>query len=480
MSNEFGIGGVQAGLRRMAALLPQLCGALGAGLIAGAADSGDNSTGAVVLGAYLLAGWWSARAARWRWLLPMAGLLSLAMLGLLGTIFSVIGLIALGQQVEFLPLALAAFVGWAALVLAGRVFSPSTRIRIGVIGSPRAAVRLHQELVDQEPRGFDVAATIVPDDWDFDPAALDAPYLCSLSDIGRAIDDRDLEALVVTREFPREEVDRRLFTEVVSRPVQVMELHEFHEHRFGSVPLAEIDYAWFTRLAGRHYRPLVRVVKRALDLAVAVPAALALALPVSALALLVRRDGGPARYRQERIGQGGKPFMINKLRTMTSDPHGETAWTTADDSRVTPLGRFLRRSHLDEAPQLWNVIRGDMSLVGPRPEQRSYVEELSEHIPFYTQRHLVKPGITGWAQVRVGYAGSLEGTTFKLCNDLYYVKHHTLSLDLAIGLETLRTLVADRQYVEPPATSLTMLGEGERRVVGDASPAVQVRPKAAP
>jgi lipopolysaccharide/colanic/teichoic acid biosynthesis glycosyltransferase len=121
-----------------------------------------------------------------------------------------------------------------------------------------------------------------------------------------------------------------------------------------------------------------------------------------------------------------------------------------------------------------------MSLVGPRPEQLGYVEELSEHLPFYNQRHLVKPGITGWAQVRVGYAGSLEGTAFKLCNDLYYVKHHTISLDLAIGLETLRTLVADRQYVEPPATSMTMLGEGERRVVSDPREPVPSRPKATP
>ncbi len=114
-----------------------------------------------------------------------------------------------------------------------------------------------------------------------------------------------------------------------------------------------------------------------------------------------------------------------------------------------------------------------MSLVGPRPEQGAYVDELSQLIPFYTQRHVVKPGITGWAQVRVGYAGSLEGTAFKLCNDLYYVKHHSLSLDLAILLETLRTLVADKQYVEPPSTSLTMLGEGPGRIVAapEAEPA---------
>ena len=470
MSNEFGIGGVQAGLRRMAALLPQLCGAFAAGLVAGAIETGDNSTGAVVLGAYLVAGWYSARAARWRWLLPMAGLLAYGTMAVLGTALSVIALLVIGEPPSFLPLALAAFAAWAALVITNRVFAPSTRIRIGVIGSPKAALRLHDELDREQSRGFEVAATIVPDDWSFDPSALDAPYLCALSQIGDAIDDRDLEVLVVTRDYDRSEVDRRLFAEVVARPVQVMELHEFHEHRFGSVPLAEIDYAWFTRLAGSHYKPLTRALKRGLDLAIAVPATIVLAPVVAVSAVLVKRDGGPALFRQERIGQGGKPFLINKLRTMTHEPGREAVWAEAEDVRVTRVGRLLRRSHLDEAPQLWNVIKGDMSLVGPRPEQGAYVEGLSKQIPFYTQRHVVKPGITGWAQVRVGYAGSLEGTAFKLCNDLYYVKHHSISLDLAILLETLRTLVADKQYVEPPSTSLTMLGEGEGRVVSPTEP----------
>lgn len=465
MSNAFGIGGVQAGLRRMAAFLPQLCGAFAAGVVAGAVEAGDNSTGAVVLGAYLIAGWYSARAARWRWLLPMAGLLAYGIMAALGTVFSVIALLTIGEPPSFLPLALAALAAWSAQIITGRVFTPATRIRIGVIGSPQEALRLQAELSREASRGFEVGATIVPDDWDFDPAALDAPYLCSLSEIGEAIDNRDLEALVVTREFQRAEVDRRLFAEVVARPVQVMELHEFHEHRFGSVPLAEIDYAWFTRLAGSHYKPLTRVLKRTLDLAVAVPVGILLAPVVCALAVLIKRDGGPAMFRQERVGQGGRPFLINKLRTMTHEPERQAVWAEADDIRVTRTGRFLRKSHLDEAPQLWNVIVGDMSLVGPRPEQGAYVDELSRQIPFYTQRHVVKPGITGWAQVRVGYAGSLEGTAFKLCNDLYYVKHHSLSLDVAILLETFRTLVADKQYVEPPSTSLTMLGEGDGRIV---------------
>ena len=158
MSNEFGIGGVQAGLRRMAALLPQFCGAFAAGLVAGAIETGDDSTGAIVLGAYLVAGWYSARAARWRWLLPMAGLLAYGVMAVLGTVFSIIALQVMDQSTSFLPLAFAAFAAVAALIITGQVFSPSTRIRIGVIGSPNAALRLRKELDREQSRGFEVGA----------------------------------------------------------------------------------------------------------------------------------------------------------------------------------------------------------------------------------------------------------------------------------------------------------------------------------
>jgi lipopolysaccharide/colanic/teichoic acid biosynthesis glycosyltransferase len=288
-----------------------------------------------------------------------------------------------------------------------------------------------------------------------------------LSDIGRAIDERDLEILVLTQEFDHRKVAERLYREVITRPVALMELHEFHEARFGAVPLAEIDPTWFTRLAGRHHAPARRAVKRCLDVAICLPAFLVLSPIVGIFALLVRRDGGPALFRQARVGEGGTPFTILKLRTMSVAPPEQSAWTTGNDARVTRIGAFLRKSHLDEAPQLLNILRGDMSLVGPRPEQVAYVERLAKQIPFYNQRHIVKPGLTGWAQVRIGYAGSMRGTLFKVCNDLYYVKHHTLSLDLTILLETARTLLADRQFGDEPATSGTMIGSGPRAIAID-------------
>lgn len=474
MALEFGLGGFPALVRRLIAGVPQIAGAIVASLVVGSDIS--VRAGLIVLAAYLLAGYLSARAARWRWLLPLAGTLGTGAFPLLGSAGSILALALLDQPVRARPLVIAALESLIIVWLGHRVLGRHARVQIGVIGSPSEALRLRKELGKSNARDFDVAATITPDDWQLDASALQSPYLCSLSDIGRAIDERGLEMLVVTSEFPRARVDEQLYKEVITRPVQIMPLHEFHERRFGAVPLAEIDYAWFTALAGSHGHPMRVIAKRVFDLAVTVPLGIAVAPFLGIIALLVRRDGGPALFRQERIGRNGKPFLIYKFRTMDQQPDSAATWTTVDDDRITPIGRTLRKTHLDEIPQLWNVIKGEMSLVGPRPEQGTYVSQLQELIPFYGQRHIVKPGLTGWAQVRAGYAGSLEGTAVKLCNDLYYVKHHTLSLDLAIMLETVRALVADRQFGMKFATEGTMLGEGSRRVLADLAGESRLRP----
>jgi len=150
---------------------------------------------------------------------------------------------------------------------------------------------------------------------------------------------------------------------------------------------------------------------------------------------------GPVIYTQSRVGRYGKPFTIYKFRTMQHDAEkGGAQWAKSGDVRATPLGRFLRKSRLDELPQLWNILRGDMSLVGPRPERPEFVEKLRQHIPHYDMRHLVLPGLTGWAQVRFRYGASLEDSQRKLAFDLYYVRHCGLAFDLAICLRTLAAM----------------------------------------
>jgi len=160
--------------------------------------------------------------------------------------------------------------------------------------------------------------------------------------------------------------------------------------------------------------------------------------------VLISREGGaPVIYRQERVGLRGKTFHLFKFRSMqhNAEKDGKPTWAAIGDKRITKLGRFLRRSRIDELPQLINVLRGEMSFVGPRPERPMFVAMLSEKIPFYAVRHSVKPGITGWAQVRYSYGATVEESVTKLEYDLYYVKNHDVFLDLLIMLETIRVVL---------------------------------------
>ena len=151
-------------------------------------------------------------------------------------------------------------------------------------------------------------------------------------------------------------------------------------------------------------------------------------------------------YRQRRVGKDGRPFAIHKLRSMRVDAEANTGavWSTRSDPRVTPVGRVLRRSRLDELPQLWNVLRGDMSFVGPRPERPEFIDGLRKEIPFYNQRHVVRPGLTGWAQIRHEYGASVDDALQKLQFDLFYIKHMSIAFDLFIVLETVKTVLVRR------------------------------------
>jgi lipopolysaccharide/colanic/teichoic acid biosynthesis glycosyltransferase len=244
-------------------------------------------------------------------------------------------------------------------------------------------------------------------------------------------------------------------------PVRLVELSVLFEEAFGHVPTAEINAAWFQYLADPRARVSTGPLKRAIDVAGAT-LVLAVTLPLlPALILLIRRDGGPGLFTQVRIGEGGRRFRLHKLRTMSVDADASAQWASPDDPRITRIGAILRRTHLDELPQLVNVIRGEMSLVGPRPEQPAFVDRLERILPFYQRRHLMRPGITGWAQIRCGYAGSDVGSAWKLCHDLYYAKHRSIGFDLLILCETFATLLFEREPVMHPASVALVLCDDE-------------------
>jgi exopolysaccharide biosynthesis polyprenyl glycosylphosphotransferase len=190
----------------------------------------------------------------------------------------------------------------------------------------------------------------------------------------------------------------------------------------------------------------VLFAKRLLDLTAA-SVGLILALPFMLLvALAVRLDSpGPIFFRQDRVGRGGREFTLWKFRSMRTDAEaGGARWAVQGDPRITRVGRFIRKTRLDELPQLWNVLVGDMSLVGPRPERRMFVEQLKEQCPWYEQRLVVRPGLTGWAQIKAPYASTFEESIEKLKFDLYYVKNLSIFLDISILLSTARIVLLGR------------------------------------
>ena len=191
---------------------------------------------------------------------------------------------------------------------------------------------------------------------------------------------------------------------------------------------------------------LKHLVRRLISFAISLTGLL-ICLPVIPILMLAVRlsSPGPIFFRQTRVGRYGRTFSVFKFRTMRNDAEANGAtWATQNDTRVTRLGKFMRRTRLDEIPQMWNVLKGDMSFVGPRPERPEFVDWLRKEIPFYELRHMIRPGITGWAQVRYRYGASLEETKRKLEYDLYYVKHLSLGLDLLIMFETIKTILLQR------------------------------------
>lgn len=240
--------------------------------------------------------------------------------------------------------------------------------------------------------------------------------------------------------------------ELHRRGVRIRTLSLFYEHWIGKLPHAELARVSLLFDIGELHRARYVRLRRVVDLAFAAIGLIALA-PVMAIVAVLNPwlNRGPLLFRQPRVGRDGVPFEIYKLRTMvpadrvgggaTDEAGVAAAWTSVGDQRITPLGRFLRRCHLDELPQVYNIVRGDLSLVGPRPEQPHYVEQLSDKIAFYDLRHIVRPGLTGWAQVKQGYAADDDDAFEKLQYDFYYLRRQGLALDLKIAWRTVRGVV---------------------------------------
>jgi len=225
-----------------------------------------------------------------------------------------------------------------------------------------------------------------------------------------------------------------------SQGIRIRTISLFTEEYLGKLPVGELERVALLFDVGELHRIRYQRSKRVVDVVLGLlglPVLLVVGLPVLIANLITSR--GPLFFQQGRVGRDGEPFMIYKFRSMRVG--GESTWTVADDDRVTWAGQFLRPTHLDELPQVINILLGDLSIVGPRPEQTGYVEELREKVPFYDVRHLVRPGLTGWAQVRYSYGSDTNDAIEKLQYDLYYLRRQSIAVDLSIIVRTLRSVL---------------------------------------
>jgi exopolysaccharide biosynthesis polyprenyl glycosylphosphotransferase len=362
--------------------------------------------------------------------------------------------------------------GWLALALGAWIrtrLGIGLRARIAVIGSRDFAADFAAELTAAGVEKYEVVGWVGgqgPTDY------RRLRYLGSLDHVRAAVLAEAIDLLVCAPPETGtsvEEICAQVADECLDLPVRLIAANQMYEEVFGHVPVGTIDSAWYRYIMHPRFRAAAPVSKRLFDLIFGTLIALFF-LPLVAIGALAIKlgEGGPVLYRQRRLGEYGREFEVLKLRTMRVDAeHNGPQWAAADDDRITRTGRILRRTHLDEVPQLWNVLRGEMTLVGPRPERPEMVAELERKFSHYTRRHLVKPGIAGWAALRCGYAGSDLGTAWKLCHDLFYIKRRSVLADTLILAETAVEVFRDAHRALRAPGERFIVGERPQGLVGE-------------
>jgi sugar transferase (PEP-CTERM system associated) len=322
--------------------------------------------------------------------------------------------------------------------------SPTERLLI--VGTGPAAVLLARELFERRSElGVELIGFVDSDSTRTGMPVGVPGIIGTVSDIPSLVRGRGVDRVVVSLADARGKLNmEELLAMKLNYGVRFDHLASVYEQYTGKIAVENLRPSWMIFSDGFRKSAVMEGTKRLSDLTLAL-VGIVLAAPLMALSALALRmsSSGPILYRQRRVGKDGVPFTIHKFRSMRVDAEALTGavWSTENDPRVTPVGRFLRRTRLDELPQLWNVLRGDMSFVGPRPERPEFVAELTRQIPFYGQRHVIRPGLTGWAQVRHRYGASVDDAQEKLQYDLFYIKYMSMPFDLYIILETVKTVL---------------------------------------
>jgi sugar transferase (PEP-CTERM system associated) len=348
-----------------------------------------------------------------------------------------------GIFVSALFVFLVAILGWR---LAFNHVTGSLKLeeRVLFVGTGETAKKVARQILDQHDFAYHIVGFIDDDPARIGERIVNPAIVGTPDDIDRIVAQHHVDRIVVGLSDRRGKLPVEELLRAKMAGIRVEDATTTYERVTGKILIDDLRPSWLIFSDGFRVSRVSRLMKRTIDLTLSLAMAL-IALPLIVLtALLVWIDDGrPVLYRQERVGENGGTFVLSKFRSMRTDAEqgGTPIWAKDGDDRITRVGRFIRMTRLDELPQLWNVVRGDMSFVGPRPERPFFVEQLARAIPFYQQRHAVKPGLTGWAQVKYRYGSSLEDAMEKLRYDLYYIKHLSVVFDLTIVFDTVKVVL---------------------------------------
>ncbi len=291
--------------------------------------------------------------------------------------------------------------------------------------------------------GYEPVAVILPDETAPKPETA-LPVFVLKRDLPEII-KRTETSLVVASGNVSNNVDFiKMFYEILPLGVAYLNFAQFYENITAKIPVSMISEMWFLENLTDNEKRVFEAIKRAMDLTASLILGIAAVIIFPFIASAIKlTSSGPILFRQKRVGKNGRPFELIKFRTMVKNAeNGRAVWAKENDARVTSVGHVLRKTRLDELPQIWNIIKGEMSLIGPRPERPEFVEELKKQIPHYMMRLLVRPGLSGWAQINFPYGASVEDAMEKLQYDLYYIKNRSLGLDISTALKTLFIMIS--------------------------------------
>jgi len=351
-----------------------------------------------------------------------------------------------GISLIALPLALGLMVSWR-VSIHWFLGHPDFGERILIVGSGNLAVELAREVLNRPDAGYRIIG-FVGNDADLLGKSLINPRVIGLTDQLDAIVKREnIDRIVVAMGERRGQLPTdKLLQLSLAGEVTIEEGQSFYERVTGCVSLNMLRPSWLIFTGRGRQKRISGLARASVHWLVALIGAL-LSLPIVIVTAIVIKleSRGPVFYKQERVGKNGRAFTLTKFRSMRVDAEQDgPVWATKGDSRTTRVGRVIRKARIDEIPQFWNILKGEMSFVGPRPERPHFVAQLAEEIPFYEQRHLIAPGLTGWAQIKYPYGASIEDARQKLQYDLFYIKNQGLVLDAIIIFETIKIILFGR------------------------------------